>query len=89
MSSIAACCFCLKIKGLGRKSASVRLIGLAAILHSLIFLFDVAAVYAERSPKQVAIVANANSGESLSVAQYYAARRGMFRIAHDRPVFIG
>jgi uncharacterized protein (TIGR03790 family) len=58
-------------------SASVLLIGFLSILQSLILLLDSAAVLAELSPDQVVIVANANSRESLSVAQHYARRRGI------------
>jgi uncharacterized protein (TIGR03790 family) len=56
---------------------SVLLIGFLSILQGLILVFDVAAVRAELFPNQVVIVANANSPESLSVAQHYATRRGI------------
>jgi len=58
-------------------SASVLLIGFLSMLQGLILLFDMSTVRAELSPNQVVIVANANSRESLSVAQHYATRRGI------------
>ncbi len=58
-------------------SASVLLIGFLSILQGLILVFDVSTGRAELSPNQVVIVANANSRESLSVAQHYATRRGI------------
>lgn len=68
---------CLRAEGPGSMSASVLLIGFLSILQGLILLFDMSTVRAELSPNQVVIVANANSRESLSVAQHYATRRGI------------
>ena len=68
---------CLRAEGPGPMSASVLLIGFVSILQGLILLLDSSTVRAELSPNQVVIVANANSRESLSVAQHYAMRRGI------------
>lgn len=68
---------CLRAEGSGSMSASVLLIGFLSILQSLILVFDVSTVRAELSPNQIVIIANANSRESLSVAQHYAMRRGI------------
>lgn len=67
----------LRSKSPGPVSLSVLFIGFWSILQGLILVFDVATVQAELSSNQVVIVANANSRESLSVAQYYATRRGI------------
>lgn len=67
----------VRAKGSSPRSASVLLIGCLAILQGLILWCDVATVRAELAPNQVVIVVNANSRESLSVAQHYATRRGI------------
>ncbi|SPP62977.1 TIGR03790 family protein [Nitrospira lenta] len=58
-------------------SASIRVIGLLAILVSLVFVFDDPLARAELSAHQVMLVANANSPDSLMVAEHYALRRGI------------
>jgi len=68
---------CLRSKNPGSVSVSVLFIGFLWILQGVIPVFDVAAVRAELSSNQVVIVANANSRESLSVAQYYVTRRSI------------
>ena len=69
--------YCARAQGSGSLPASVLLIGCWSMLQGLTLLCNVAAARAELSPKQVVIVANAKSRESLSVAQYYATRRGI------------
>lgn len=58
-------------------SVSVLLTGILVLLQGLLLLFDAATLRAELAPNQVAIVANAKSRESLSVARHYATRRGI------------
>lgn len=58
-------------------SVSVFFTGFLVLLQGLLLLFDASTLRAELAPNQVAIVANAKSRESLSVAQHYATRRGI------------
>lgn len=58
-------------------SGSIRVIGFSAFLLSAVVLSEVPCARAEISAHQVMIVANANSPDSLMVAEHYAVRRGI------------
>lgn len=55
----------------------VRLVITGLLLHVIVFIANDLPAQAELPANQVMIVANANSGESLMVAEHYATRRGV------------